>query len=294
MMTSLRRDRTGSIGGAAGIGLRVQHLSAFLTDRPQLSWLEIHSETFLVDGGPRLQALETIRGDYPVSAHSVGISLGSATQLDTEHLNRLRALYDRIEPCLVSDHLAWSTNGNIYLNDLLPIPYTEESLEVVSRNIDRAQTTLGRCLLVENPARYLHIAESDIPEQEFLVELVHRTGCGLLLDLNNVYVSSANLGVDPMEYLSAIPAMSVGEIHIAGHAACEIGGLPMLVDDHSSPVSGPVWGLLEAALRHLAVCPVLVEWDNDIPPLSVLLDEAMRAQERLDAAEDTNDASRVA
>ena len=272
----------------------MQHLSAFLTDRPRVSWLEIHSETFLVDGGPRLQALEAIRGDYPVSAHSVGISLGSATGLDSEHLRKLRTLYDRIEPCLVSDHLAWSANGSVYLNDLLPIPYTEEALKIVSRNIDQAQTTLSRRILVENPARYVRIVGSDIPEQEFLVELVRRTGCGLLLDLNNAYVSSANLGLDVMEYLSTLPMMSVGEIHIAGHAAVEIGGLPMLVDDHGSPVSAPVWKLLEDALAHIKHCPVLVEWDSRIPPLPTLLDEAMRTQERLDAAEGTNDASRAA
>lgn len=293
-MTSLRPDRTGSIGGSAGIGLRVHHLPAFHTDRPQLSWLEIHSETFLVDGGPRLHALEAIRGDYPVSAHGVGISLGSATGLDSEHLHRLRALYDRIEPCLVSDHLAWSVSGKTYFNDLLPIPYSEEALKIVSRNIDQAQTTLDRRILVENPARYLIVVGSDIPEQEFLAELVRRTGCGLLLDLNNVYVSSANLGMDPMEYLSAIPATSVGEIHIAGHAVCEINGLPTLIDDHGSAVSAPVWSLLEAALGCIGDCPVLVEWDNDIPPLSVLLDEAKRAQEWLDSVAVASDATRGA
>jgi uncharacterized protein (UPF0276 family) len=291
MMTSIRNEDAGSIGGYAGVGLRLQHLPAFLAARPPIPRLEIHSETFVVDGGPRLRALEAIRSDYSISAHSLDISLCSATGLDTEHLRRLRALYDRIEPFLISDHLAWNANGGTYLNDLLPIPYNEEALEIVARSVDHAQAALNQRILVENPARYLHIVGSDMPEQEFLAEIMRRTGCGLLLDLNNIYVSNANLGLDSTEYLSGIPTMSVGEIHIAGHAACEVRGLPMLVDDHGSPIGAPVWKLLEAALGNIADCPVLVEWDNCLPPLPMLLAEATQAQERLDAAHEARRAA---
>jgi uncharacterized protein (UPF0276 family) len=267
-------------------------LPAFLSERPDAAWLEVHSETFLVDGGPRLRALEAIRRDFPLGCHSVGISLGSARGLDADHLRRLRALYDRLDPCLVSDHLAWSVSAGTYFSDLLPLPYTDEALDAVARNVDHAQAALRRRLLVENPARYLRIEGCRIPEPEFLAELARRTGCGLLLDVNNVHVSAANVGSDADAYIEAFPADFVGEIHVAGHAVCEIGGFAMLIDDHGARVSPAVWRLLERALQRAGPCPVLIEWDNRIPELPVLLGEAARAQALLDHAMERADVPR--
>lgn len=284
-----REPRVGALRAHAGVGLRNVHLPAFLSERPAAAWLEVHSETFLADGGPRLRALEAIRRDFPLSCHSVGISLGSARGLDADHLRRLRALYDRLDPCLVSDHLAWSVNAGTYFNDLLPLPYTDESLDAVARNIDYAQTALRRRLLVENPSHYLRIEGCRIPEPEFLAELTRRTGCGLLLDVNNVHVSAVNIGVDADAYIEAFPADFVGEIHVAGHSACEIGDFTMLIDDHGARVSPAVWRLLERALQRAGPCPVLVEWDNRIPELPALLGEAARAQALLDHATEAAD-----
>jgi uncharacterized protein (UPF0276 family) len=280
----VREPCVGALCGHAGIGLRNAHLPAFLSRRPDAAWLEVHSETFLADGGPRLRALEAIRRDFPLSCHSVGISLGSAQGLDADHLRRLRALYDRLEPCLVSDHLAWSARAGTYFNDLLPLPYTDESLDAVARNIDHAQTALRRRLLVENPSRYLRIEGCRIPEPEFLAVLARRTDCRLLLDVNNVHVSAANIGIDADAYIEAFPAEFIGEIHVAGHTVCEIGGFAMLIDDHGARVSPAVWRLLERALQRAGPCPVLVEWDNRIPELPMLLGEAARAQVLLDQA----------
>jgi hypothetical protein len=270
------------IPGDAGIGLRHPHVPAFLEGRPPVAWLEVHSENFLADGGPRRRALETIRRDYPVSCHGVGLSLGSAEGLDGGHLARLAELFDRVEPGLVSEHVAWSVDGGAYLNDLLPLPYTEEALEALCRNVMRAQEAFGRRILVENPSTYLEFAASRIPEPEFLAETVRRTGCGLLLDVNNVAVSAANHGFDPAAYLAALPADAVGEIHVAGHAETEIEGQRLLIDDHGSRVSPAVWQLLDAALALTGPVPVLVEWDTRVPPLETLLDEAGRAREALD------------
>ena len=279
-----QREPRGTVQGCAGVGLRNVHLPAFLSERPDTAWLEVHSETFLADGGPRLRMLQAIRCDYPLSCHSVGISLGSVRGLDPGHLQRLRALYDRIEPCLVSDHLAWSVSDDTYFNDLLPLPYTDELLDAVARNVDHAQAALRRQILVENPSRYLRIAGCRIPEPEFLAELARRTGCGLLLDVNNIHVTAANVGIDANAYLEAFPVEFVGEIHVAGHSARDIGGFPMLIDDHGARVSPAVWRLLDQALQRAGSCPVLIEWDNRIPELPVLLDEAARAQMLLDRA----------
>jgi uncharacterized protein len=274
----------------AGIGLRSPHVGEVLAARPALPWLEVHPENYL-GGGPAVRALLTIRGHYPLSVHAVGLSVGSADGVDRRHLGRIRDLVDRVEPSLVSEHLAWSQVGGAYLNHLLPLPYTEESLAVVSRNIDAAQTALGRRVLIENPSGYLRFAMSTIPEPEFLVALVQRTGCGLLCDLNNIYVTSENLGVDPVAYLDAIPPEAVGELHLAGHSANDADGRTILIDDHGSPVSPAVWALYDHALDRFGPLPTLIEWDTDIPPLEVLLGEAQRADARLQRATSDADAA---
>ncbi|HPF58893.1 MAG TPA: DUF692 domain-containing protein [Candidatus Competibacteraceae bacterium] len=272
------RNRT-ALPAQAGIGLRHPHLPEFLAAPQPAAWLEIHSENYLAPGGPRLGALERLRGDYPLSCHGVGLSLGSAAGLDAAHLARLRYLYDRLEPEAISEHLAWSTAPDgTFLADLLPLPYTDEALAIAAANIERAQQALGRRLLVENPSTYLRFQQADWDEAGFLSELVRCTGCGLLLDVNNLYVSAVNHGSDPQAVLNALPLTAVGEIHIAGHARVATSWGELLIDDHGSPVAGPVWALLAATLRLTGPCPVLMEWDTNIPELPVLLAEAERAE----------------
>jgi len=220
---------------AAGIGLRAPHLDEILTTRPAIPWLEIHPENYL-GGGPARRALELIRRDYPLSFHAVGLSLGSVDGVDPRHLKRLQVLAERIEPALISEHLSWSTAGGVYLNHLLPLPYTEESLAVVCRNVDQVQTALGRRILVENPSLYLRFRHSPILEPEFLNELSRRTGCGLLCDVNNIYVTARNLELDPVAYLKTLQPALVGEIHLAGHARNDADGQTILIDDHGSRV----------------------------------------------------------
>jgi uncharacterized protein len=274
----------------AGIGLRSPHLAEVLATRPALPWLEVHPENYL-GGGPAIRALHAIREHYPVSFHAVGLSVGSADGVDRRHLGRLKSLVDRIEPAIVSEHLAWSQTGGAYLNHLLPLPYTEESLTTVCRNVDEVQVALGRRVLVENPSGYLRFTTSTIPEPEFLSALVRRTGCGLLCDVNNVYVTARNLGLDPMAYLAALPRAAVGEIHLAGHSVNDADGRPLLIDDHGSPVVPAVWALYDRALHLFGPVPTLVEWDTDIPPLEVLLAEARRADARLQGTRGNADAA---
>jgi uncharacterized protein (UPF0276 family) len=270
----------------AGIGLRHPH-DAILAAEPQgaplrAAWLEVHSENYLCDGGPRLAMLEEIRARYPLSCHGVGLSLGSAEGLDQNHLARLKNLFARVEPALVSEHLSWSVHDGVYLNDLLPLPYTEESLAVVTRNVHAAQDAFGRRILVENPSRYVSFKESAMPEAEFLAQLVANTGCGLLLDVNNVYVSSVNTGGDPEDFIRALPAPSIGEIHLAGHSIAGEGETSVLVDTHSAPVCEAVWELYRLTLATIGPRPTLVEWDRDLPALEVLSAEAGRAQQFLE------------
>jgi uncharacterized protein (UPF0276 family) len=274
----------------AGIGLRSPHVAEVLATRPALAWLEVHPENYL-GGGPAVRALQAIRQDYPVSFHAVGLSVGTADGLDRRHLGRLKSLADRLEPALVSEHLAWSQVSGAYLNHLLPLPYTDEALAVVCRNVDEVQTTLGRRVLIENPSGYLRFTASTIPEAEFLAALVRRTGCGLLCDVNNVYVTTQNLGVDPVAYLAALPPDAVDEIHLAGHSVNDADGQLLLIDDHGSPVSPAVWALYEHALRRFGAVPTLVEWDTEVPTLEVLLQEARRAEARLQATMGDADAA---
>jgi uncharacterized protein (UPF0276 family) len=264
----------------AGIGLRSPHVDEVRATRPALSWLEVHPENYL-GGGPAVRALEAIRADYPLSFHAVGLSVGSAEGVDRRHLSRIKGLVDRFQPAMVSEHLAWSQAGGAYLNHLLPLPYTEESLAAVCRNVEEVQTTLGRRVLVENPSGYLRFAASTIPEPEFLSALAARTGCGLLCDVNNIHVTAENLGLDARVYLAALPGNAIGEIHVAGHSVNEAAGRPILIDDHGSPVGHAVWTLYEEALRRFGPRPTLVEWDTAIPPLDTLMAEAGRADARL-------------
>lgn len=272
-------SRTG-LPARAGIGLRSPHVAEVLATRPTLPWLEVHPENYL-GGGPAVAALHAVRQEYPLSFHAVGLSVGSADGVDRRHLARIKGLVDRFEPALVSEHLAWSQTGGAFLNHLLPLPYTEESLAAVCRNVDAVQTTLGRRILIENPSGYLRFAASTIPEAEFLGELASRTGCGLLCDVNNVYVTARNLGLDPVAYLAALPRAAVEEIHLAGHSTNDADGRTLLIDDHGSPVASPVWTLYGLALGRFGALPTLVEWDTALPPLETLLGEARQADTQL-------------
>jgi uncharacterized protein len=259
-----------------GIGLRSPHVAAIAALRPPLDFLEVHAENYMAEAAALDRLLE-LRSDYPVSLHGVALSLGGAEELDRGHLGRFRALIERVEPMLVSEHLAWSSIGGVYLNDLLPLPYTEESLLLFCRHVEEAQDALGRRLLIENPSSYLRYRYSSIPEAEFLAEVARRTGCGILCDVNNIYVSAKNFGFDPIAYLDTLPAEMIGEIHLAGHHAAE--HVDILIDDHGSRVAESVWELYAEALRRLGPVPSLIEWDTDLPALEVLLDEARHAQE---------------
>lgn len=269
----------------AGVGLRHPHVQHFLESRPRAAFLEVHSENYMSEGGPRRRALFALAEHYPLSLHGVALSLGSAEGLDAEHLQRLRRLLDDYRPALVSEHLAWSVLDGTYLNDLLPLPYSEEALAVFCRNIDQAQTALGRALLIENPSSYVAFAASTLDEPSFLAELVRRTGCGLLLDVNNVYVSARNQGFDAEAYLRRLPLEAVGELHLAGHSVRRFGDEELLIDDHGSRVPDPVWALYRQVLALAGPKPTLIEWDSNIPEPAVLLAEARKADLLLGAAE---------
>lgn len=265
----------------AGLGLRAPHLKQVREQQPDVAWFEVHSENYFVSGGPALAALEEIRERYPLSLHGVGMSLGGADDLDPDHLHRLKTLADRIEPAMVSEHLCWSAIGGRWLNDLLPLPYTKEALHRVCAHVQQVQETLGRRILVENVSSYLRFLPEDMPEWAFVAEVAKRTGCGLLLDVNNIHVSACNHGFDGEEFLAGIPLGSVEEIHLAGYE--ETDGL--LVDTHSRPVYPAVWELYDRALQRFGPVPTLIEWDQDIPTFEVLQREAAKAQSYLDARE---------
>jgi uncharacterized protein (UPF0276 family) len=256
-----------------GIGLRGAHLDEVLSTHPKIAWFEIHAENYF-GGGLALTRLDAIQRDYKVSLHGVGLSIGSAEGLDREHLRRLSTLIRRVDPFLVSEHLAWSVVDQTYLGDLLPLPYTEETLQIVATNVEAAQDALGRRILIENPSTYLRFRHSTIPEAEFLGELARRTGCGILCDVNNIYVSCVNLSLSARAYLDALPPDSISEIHLAGHSRVEQAERTILIDDHGSHVSQPVLNLYRHALARFGPIPTLVEWDTRIPRLPVLLGEA--------------------
>ena len=262
----------------AGIGLRTPHVRQVLEERPAVPWLEVHSENYYVDGGPALAALERIRADYPLSLHGVGMSLGSTDPLDRVHLAKLVRLIERTEPALVSEHLCWSGVGGRVLNDLLPLPYTEESLAHVCARVAEVQDFLGREILVENVSSYLAFADATIPEWEFVAAVACRTGCKLLCDVNNIHVNAVNHGFDPDAYLAAMPREAVAEVHLAGFEATET----CLIDTHGAAVAPMVWALYRRAIARFGPVPTLIEWDTDIPPLATLLAEAATAQAMLE------------
>jgi uncharacterized protein (UPF0276 family) len=277
---------------AAGIGLRAPHMAAFERQRPATGFLEIHAENYMVHS-PLLAKVEGLRADYAFSIHAVGLSLGSVDGLDESHLTRLARLVERLQPELLSDHVSWSIAGGHYLNDLLPLPYTEEALEVVVRNVGRLQEKLRRRVSVENPACYLRFSHSTMSEPEFLGEVARRSGCGLLLDVNNVHVSAHNLRLDPQAWLAGLPGEAITEYHLAGHAVNDADGEPILIDDHGSRVSAAVWTLFADVLQRFGPRPTVVEWDTDIPALSVLLGEAAQA-DRVLAQREVSDGVRAA
>jgi uncharacterized protein (UPF0276 family) len=261
-----------------GVGFKAEHFDAIVDSRPALGFFEIHAENYMGAGGPPHRRLAAIRRDYALSLHGVGLSIGSPGPLDRDHLARLAGVAERYQPAVVSEHLAWSTHAGAFFNDLLPLPYNEEALARVCEHIDETQSTLGRTILLENPSTYVAFAETTMGETEFLAAIVQRTGCGLLLDVNNVLVSATNHGRDPHQYLTDFPMAAVGEIHLAGYADdTDDAGLPLLIDAHNSPVRDAVWELFTAAVRRSGPVRTLVEWDNDLPAWPTLLAEARRA-----------------
>jgi uncharacterized protein len=265
----------------AGIGLRSPHVTQVRAQQPEIGWLEVHSENYFVDGGPAIAALDAIRRDYPISLHGVGLSLGSADALDVGHLARLKRLVRRVEPAAVSEHLCWSHVDGRHLNDLLPLPFTDEALTLVCERVEAVQDALARPLLVENVSAYVRFEHDAMSEWEFVAAVAHRTGCKLLFDVNNVYVNAVNHGFDPNAFLAAIPADAVAEIHLAGFDARG----DCLIDTHGAPVAPPVWALFRASIARFGPKPTLIEWDTDIPPLEVLLDEAAKAQTILETCD---------
>ena len=261
-----------------GIGLRLPHIAEVVATRPPVGWLEIHPENFLANPHA-LELLTELARDYPLSVHTVGISIGSADGIDRDHLIRLRALVDRLDPVLVSGHLAWSSFGGTYLNDLLPLPYTKETLGIVAAHLSEVQDALGRPYVVENPSSYVSLTTSTMTEAEFLHALVDTTGCRLLCDVSNVYLSSQNMGYDPYEFIDQFPA-TVAELHLGGFTAEDDDGTPgatLLVDTHAHAVADPAWTLYTHALRRFGLQPTIIEWDNDLPALAVLTQEAAKA-----------------
>jgi uncharacterized protein (UPF0276 family) len=276
---------TPGLPASAGLGLKPEHYGEILASRPALGFFEVHAENYMGDGGPPHRWLEAIRDAYALSLHGVGLSIGGPEPLDRAHLHRLRRLVERYHPESFSEHLAWSTHEGAFLNDLLPLPYTPDTLATVADHVAETQDALGVRMLLENPSTYVVFADSTIEETDFLREVVRRTGCGLLLDVNNVMVSAVNHGLDPDAYLARFPVESVGEIHLGGYdEARDDDGERLLIDAHGSPVSPDVFALYERTLALTGPLPTLVEWDNDVPPLATLLEEAARVESALSVA----------
>jgi uncharacterized protein (UPF0276 family) len=269
-----------NLAAAIGVGLKHEHADDILAGGRRVDFFEIHAENYMGVGGPPHRLLGRIRGDYPISLHGVGLSIGGAAPLDRAHLQRLRRLIDIYQPALFSEHLAWSNHDGVFLNDLLPLPYNDVSLAHVCAHIDEVQNALGMRMLLENPATYVAFATSTMSEIEFLRAVTQNTGCGLLLDVNNVHVSSVNHGFDAVAYVEAFPVTQVGEFHLAGFAEDrDSAGASILIDDHGRPVSDAVWDLYRRVRRRAgAAAPTLIEWDNDVPEFSTLVAEAERAR----------------
>jgi uncharacterized protein (UPF0276 family) len=268
-----------------GVGYKPQHFQSILSDPGPVGWLEIHAENYMGAGGRPLAQLRHLAERFPISVHGVGLSIGGEGRLDRDHLARLSELCGWLSPASFSEHLAWSTHDGAYLNDLLPLPYTEATLARVADHIDEVQEVLGRRMLLENPSTYIAFAETAMGEVEFLSEIARRTGCGLLLDVNNVHISGTNQNYDPVGYLEAFPLQHVGEIHLGGHDEdLDDHGRPLLIDSHGAPVVDPVWALYARVIHRAGPLPTLIEWDNDVPDWQVLAAEAARAAEVLEPA----------
>lgn len=267
-----------TLPAGAGVGLKPEHYRDILNGSPAVQWLEVHPENYMGAGGPPHHVLEQVRARFPLSLHGVGLSIGGAQPLSRDHLRRLRALVDRYQPASFSEHLAWSTHETAYMNDLLPLPYTAETLALVAGHVDETQEALGRRILIENPSTYVAFTSSEMSEIEFLAELARRTGCGLLLDVNNVFVSAVNHGFDPEAYVDQFPMGFVGEVHLAGHAEIDGGDETRLaIDTHDRMVADPVWALYRRVVARAGALPTLIEWDADIPEWPQLEAEARRA-----------------
>jgi uncharacterized protein (UPF0276 family) len=271
------RPSGGIAPGAAGIGLRAPHHAAVLAESPAVGWFEVHAENHFAAGGASRHVLGRIRERWPLSVHGVGLSLGATDPLDREHLAKLRSLVRDFEPALVSEHACWGRHAGVHYNDLFPLPYTEEALAHLAARVRDVQDALGRRLLIENVSSYLRFRDADFEEWQFLAALVAESGCGLLLDVNNVYVSARNHGFDARDYLAGLPADAVGEIHLAGHSTVRRGTAEILIDTHGTPVCEDVWTLYALALDRFGDVPTLVEWDTDLPSLDELVAEAHRA-----------------
>jgi uncharacterized protein (UPF0276 family) len=271
------------LAGLAGTSFKAQHLEAILAGPKPRGFFEVHAENYMGDGGPPHRALEVLRGDHPLSLHGVCLSIGAPQPLDRAHLARFAGLVRRYQPALVSEHLAWSTHESVFFNDLLPLPYTEATLATVCDHIDEVQEAIGRPLLLENPSTYVLFRESTMSETDFIRAVARRTGCGLLLDVNNVFVSATNHGFSPLDYLSNFPLGAVGEIHLAGHTQqTDDEGEPLLIDSHDRPVADAVWKLFESVVARAGPIPTLIEWDSAIPEWPLLEAEAAAAQAILD------------
>tara|TARA_R110002110_G_scaffold164531_5_gene364703 strand:+ start:2274 stop:3122 length:849 start_codon:yes stop_codon:yes gene_type:complete len=263
---------------APGVGYKPQHFQDLMDQPGDVAWIEVHAENYMGDGGRPLAQLRALSDRFALSIHGVGLSIGGEGPLDAEHLARLKRLCDWAQPASFSEHLAWSTHGAEFLNDLLPLPYTAATLARVASHIDQVQQVLGRQMLLENPSSYLVFDESDLSECDFISEVAHKTNCGLLLDVNNVFISSTNLGMSAQAYIDAFPTDKVGEIHVGGHDSdIDDQGAVLLIDSHAKPVADPVWTLLDYTLAKTGPKPVLVEWDNDVPDWPTLRNEAARA-----------------
>lgn len=268
-----------------GVGFKPEHFSEIDREPQPLGFFEVHAENYMGAGGPPHSRLTKLRQDYALSVHGVGLSIGGAEPLDLDHLARLKILCDRYQPESFSEHLAWSSHGENFYNDLLPLPYNQATLDSVIRHVDQVQDTLGRRMLLENPATYLLFEASDIEETDFLKEIARRTGCGLLLDINNVFVAAANHNLDPRAYLARFPLAEVGEIHLSGHSETEDEyGAALLIDSHDTPVKDPVWTLYAETIAKTGPLPTLIEWDNDVPDWPTLRAEAIAAGVILDRA----------
>ncbi len=266
-----------------GIGLRAPHYQDILDTKPKnIGWLEIHPENYFC-GGIHQHFLDQISEHYPLSMHAVGLSLGADQPVDLDHLRKFKDLIDRYDPFIISDHASWSASGNAHLNDLLPLPYTQESLARLCKNIDQTQDYFGRRILVENPSTYIAFQDNDMTEHDFMNALCQKTGCGMILDVNNIFVQSHNHGLDPYAYIDAIKSDYVGEIHLAGHIRKDVGKRDILVDTHNQNICDDVWDLYAHAIKHVGARPTLIEWDQDFPALSVLLDEAEKAHNTIKA-----------